>query len=149
MELTQTIQLDYCWVCKSVDTLHEHHVIPRAFGGTDGPTVTVCSTCHGALHRAAVSKNFSTDPQLAVLNCTNLDNTYVPRLTRLATIVFNSGKLVQSDPNKMLTFQTKFEAEYARMLRTICERENVSQQNAVRLALRHYIKTGWNKATQN
>lgn len=50
------IQLDFCWVCKAKGEqakLHSHHVVPTAFGGRDGPQVTVCSNHHNNLHDAA------------------------------------------------------------------------------------------------
>ena len=50
------IKLDFCWVCKQAGTevkLHDHHVVPTAFGGRDGPQVTLCSSHHNSLHDAA------------------------------------------------------------------------------------------------
>lgn len=50
------IKLDFCWVCKLAGTeakLHDHHVVPTAFGGKDGPQVTLCSSHHNSLHDAA------------------------------------------------------------------------------------------------
>lgn len=45
--------LNHCWVCDDVSSLHEHHIIPQAYGGVDGPTVTLCATCHNGVHHVA------------------------------------------------------------------------------------------------
>lgn len=56
----KSIQLDCCWVCGTKflrsggQAIEEsHHIIPRAYGGEDGPEVTLCETHHGILHRIA------------------------------------------------------------------------------------------------
>lgn len=54
--ILQHVFLDFCWVCKgSIPDvkLHNHHVIPSAFGGLHGPQVTLCSDHHNNLHDAA------------------------------------------------------------------------------------------------
>ena len=45
--------LNHCWVCHDASSLHEHHIIPQAYGGVDGPTVTLCATCHNGVHHVA------------------------------------------------------------------------------------------------
>lgn len=43
-----------CYVCDVVVAVsQEHHVVPQSRGGTDGPTVVLCPTCHTATHSAA------------------------------------------------------------------------------------------------
>jgi hypothetical protein len=45
-----------CRVCRAVVPLtfeQQHHTIPRAAGGRDGPTVSLCAGCHHDLHRVA------------------------------------------------------------------------------------------------
>lgn len=32
---------------------HAHHIIPRAYGGVDGPLTQVCLPCHDLLHKIA------------------------------------------------------------------------------------------------
>jgi hypothetical protein len=48
----------------------EHHVLPRASGGIDGPTVDLCGTCHQTVHDAAkrMSKGKPADDKLAHLD---------------------------------------------------------------------------------
>ena len=48
--ITSTLKLVFCWVCHSETSLHEHHVVPSSLGGSNGPTVTLCATCHNLVH---------------------------------------------------------------------------------------------------
>jgi len=43
-----------CFVCE-LDTpvLDEHHIIMQSRGGSEGPTVYLCATCHSLTHRAS------------------------------------------------------------------------------------------------
>lgn len=42
-----------CLICKVAEANHCHHVIPRANGGLNGPTVMLCGSCHTNLHSTA------------------------------------------------------------------------------------------------
>ncbi len=50
----KSILLDYCWVCRSAQGINNHHVIPQAYGGVDGPQVTLCATHHTVIHTQAL-----------------------------------------------------------------------------------------------
>ena len=43
-----------CHVCGTKNGLHEHHVIPQAYGGVNGPTVILCASHHTLIHSAAL-----------------------------------------------------------------------------------------------
>ncbi len=53
MNINHTLKLDSCWCCVSKVSLDEHHVVPREYGGSKGPTVTLCGNCHKLVHRVA------------------------------------------------------------------------------------------------
>lgn len=42
----------FCAVCGAVDSLENHHFIPKALGGSDMETnlITLCPACHGVMH---------------------------------------------------------------------------------------------------
>jgi hypothetical protein len=54
--LHQSIILDNCWVCSQRHGLNDHHVIPQAYGGVDGPQVTLCASHHTLIHTVALQK---------------------------------------------------------------------------------------------
>lgn len=43
-----------CYICHKKTILQEHHIQPQAYGGKDGPTVRLCSSCHTGLHVCAL-----------------------------------------------------------------------------------------------
>ncbi len=43
-----------CYVCGKSKGMHEHHVVPRAYGGLNGPTVDLCASHHTLIHTAAL-----------------------------------------------------------------------------------------------
>ena len=51
--ITESIRLAHCWICQASVSLNEHHVVPRSYGGENGPTVTLCSDCHELIHKLA------------------------------------------------------------------------------------------------
>ena len=50
--------LPHCWICEvkftdhgGTEQRHDHHILPRAYGGTDGPEVSICDGHHSTVHR--------------------------------------------------------------------------------------------------
>ena len=43
-----------CFICNSKEGAHEHHVVPQAYGGTNGPRVVLCGTHHTLIHDIAL-----------------------------------------------------------------------------------------------
>lgn len=43
---------DYCVACGNKDNLHQHHLVPKAAGGSDDDSnlIALCGECHGRLH---------------------------------------------------------------------------------------------------
>jgi hypothetical protein len=46
-----------CYVCeKEHSYINEHHIIPQARGGKNGPKILLCSICHQESHALALGK---------------------------------------------------------------------------------------------
>lgn len=103
--------LDHCWVCgqKFLPAVggtykEDHHLVPRAYGGGDGPTVSLCERHHKGLHNIALKmisgKSFhellERDPQRSIKE----NQTVNLKMIRLAEIVANAKRLTDNDPNK-------------------------------------------------
>lgn len=43
-----------CIICGTIKSIHEHHIVPRAYGGENGPTVNICAIHHNIVHSAAI-----------------------------------------------------------------------------------------------
>lgn len=53
--------LDFCVFCGTKEGIEQHHVLPRAEGGSDDPTniLSVCGAHHGLLHNIRRPANIS------------------------------------------------------------------------------------------
>jgi hypothetical protein len=119
--ILQSLVLPHCWVCETRfndlkespgDALREeHHVIPRAYGGTDGPTVSLCETHHGVLHKIAVALK----TKKPYFNLTaNHTPQQVKKLMYLATRVYEAELLTRNDPNKRIMLMLSMDGDFAR-----------------------------------
>lgn len=112
------VDIDCCWVC-GVDFIppsdviehkppakkHLHHVVPRAYGGTNGPMISICTNCHNIVHECG--------DKLYAGNPTNpfQTKTAIERCLYLATVICNSRRLHEKDANKKVVFSCSFDAD--------------------------------------
>lgn len=116
----QSIALDHCWICKvrfieagGTEQCHHHHVIPQAFGGTDGPTVSLCDSHHNKLHRIAVHLK-SGKAYFPLLVGEPKEN--VQGLLYLANAVYNAELATRNDPNKSASAMVTLNARHKAMI---------------------------------
>lgn len=83
IRITGHLSLDHCWVCGCKDGLEGHHVCPRAYGGTNGPVVTLCGVCHSVLHKQSHKPKNNR-------KFTSKDIIQAAKLTYLSECVFNA-----------------------------------------------------------
>lgn len=91
---------DNCWVCQKAFTAslkrEDHHIIPRAYGGIDGPLVSLCDSHHTAVHDIAghlyLRKSFN--------HLLDSDADKNERLLYLATVAYNARVMIEKDPNR-------------------------------------------------
>jgi hypothetical protein len=109
--------IDRCWVCDEVFHKYSgrnhglvqefHHPIPRAVGGTDGPTVSLCSGHHAIVH-AVANRLLSKKPwdDLLHTNSGSLSIEINGRIMRLAGLLVNSTSALRNDPNRRVNVGT-------------------------------------------
>lgn len=91
----------------------EHHVIPQAAGGTDGPTVSVCLHHHDLLHKIATRMYRKLDWQdLIVREPVGI----LQRLAFLAQKAADAQTLTANDPNKRVKVLLSLGAKHKAML---------------------------------
>lgn len=117
-----------CWCCSGVffDTgrtdaskpRHGHHVIPRAYGGSKGPVVDICSEDHTTLHQLALDVISSKDIQAIgkFVKGAPLDTQHKIRVGELAQHVVNAEAATRNDPNKRVIISTVLTGAEGRML---------------------------------
>jgi hypothetical protein len=103
--------VDRCWVCDEVfpkygGSVHGivqefHHPIPRAAGGADGPTVSLCSGHHAIAH-AVASRVLANKPFNDLLSASqsSLSAHIDSGIMRLADLLVRSTQHLSSDPNR-------------------------------------------------
>lgn len=101
--MIKSMILDHCWVCgakfapQGTAQEEQHHIVPRAYGGSDGPIVSLCDTCHTRLHKAALCIE-ANRPVYSFIN--GLSQEQQQRLLYLSTCVVNAKLATKNDPNK-------------------------------------------------
>lgn len=116
----KTIALPHCWICGErfvefggTAVLEHHHVIPQAFGGTDGPTVSICDSHHTKLHSIAVQMKTS-KPYTSFLQGETSER--AKKVLYLAQAVYNAQQVTRDDPNKLASTMVKLNARHKRQL---------------------------------
>lgn len=71
-------------------------MVPRAYGGVDGPTVSLCDSHHTALHRIALKLEKGKPYSEFLTN----NRVFDKKLIWLASIVVNAKHYAGDDPNK-------------------------------------------------
>ena len=104
--------LSYCWACKNVFNAelleHRHHIVPRAFGGVDGPQVSLCDTDHAILHKIAL-RLIAEKPFFDLLTKNQARDKHI---LYLAMIVANAKIATDNDPNKAQVVVLHLTKEY-------------------------------------
>lgn len=104
--MIKSMFLPHCWVCERrfIDsnppghvTRNDHHIVPKAAGGVDGPQVSLCSDHHDALHKIAL-RLAAKKPYFDLVNEETDDQK--KKLYWLATVVHNAFAATKNDPNK-------------------------------------------------
>ena len=117
---------------------NEHHVIPRAFGGSDGPTVSLDTGHHDLLHLVAEKILIGAPWEDFVRN---MNKTQKQRLLYLATRVVVAAKTMGADPNKKVGVPLSFSQTQLRMLNSLCKATSLGRGELLQMLLeREYIK---------
>ena len=128
--------LDHCWVCDTRFSSnlieHRHHIIPKAYGGVDGPQVSLCDSHHSALHFIAL-KLYNKKPFNHLLTHVASQD---KKLLWLATMVYHARLATEKDPNKrqvLVLSPTRETLDKLKQLKRVYG--NLSKENLVALAI--------------
>lgn len=91
----------------------EHHVIPQAYGGVDGPTVSVCLHHHDLLHK--VAERIAANKPIGDL-VGNEAMEYLNPLLFLARKVAEAKIMMKNDPNKRVQVTLDLDGRYKEMV---------------------------------
>ena len=119
-----------CYLCPNTFTLEEHHEIPQASGGKNGPTHWLCASCHSGIHYLAHQQ----DPEAMFDNvlCSDVDR---PKALRLVFMIKTAKNMTKDDPNKSAVFMDRFPAVTRKQLKELATLHKANQQKIVRHAI--------------
>lgn len=135
---TKHTLLPYCWVCLrrfDPNLLEEqHHIIPKAYGGMNGPLVSLCSDHHTALHEVG-KRIYAKKPFYDLLS---KDPVQDKKLVYLGTIACNARIATENDPNRRQMIVLSLSKDHKRMLKSLKKvYRGKSQPSIFELALEH------------
>lgn len=146
-ELRESWLCDRCWVCNENIGLsssdrkrNDHHIIPVAYGGAEGPQVSLCSAHHSLLHEVALSfisgrKNSS----LQALQGLSPIASY--KVTWLASRVYLAHEVFSKDVRRRIKVTLHFSAESLQELDAARRSLNQSRERFINNAIRHYASS--------
>lgn len=131
-------QLSFCWICQNTLSdsggephyvRNQHHVIPQAYGGVDGPQVSLCSSHHDLLHFIAL--------RLIVGNgyddlTRGLSAAEFQRIMYLASRIRLASDYSKNDPNKRVIVAFKLTNKLNRQLSEIAKFKKRSKEDIIR-----------------
>lgn len=102
-----------CWTClkpfNNSRLRNDHHIIPSAFGGRDGPQVSLCSDHHALLHKVAdllvVADKRTVTPEIQAF-LMGLTEEEVSRTMFLASRAAHAERTFRNDPNRGVLIST-------------------------------------------
>lgn len=101
-------------MCGNSGELEEHHVVPRSYGGSSGPTVTICTECHTVTHKTALRKD-GQPPSISK----RWTAESIPKIQYLADVIRKSRLLVNKDVNKTVQLNLKLTGALATKLKEV------------------------------
>lgn len=151
LDTVESIVLPHCWVCLKEfgasspggSTLEErHHIIPRAYGGSEGPVVSLCCDHHTTLHQMAL-RMYSNKPHFDLLT---RNPVYDRKLLWLASLVVNARHLTENDPNKPLVLHVVADKNFKSKLKAL---KTVFPKSSYTVLIRYAVEQLYRKHFQD
>lgn len=118
-----------CVVCGrggKIVALHNHHIIPRAFGGKNGPQITLCVDHHELIHDEA-KKQIVTNPKQLLTKGFE----HVTILSYLINLIVNAEKKTTGDPNKTVKFSCELPQKTVDKMRLVMTRNGLKSYSSL------------------
>jgi hypothetical protein len=139
--------VDRCWVCDSVfpeyggppsSIVQEfHHPVPRSFGGSDGPTVSLCSGHHATVHTAALRMKSGVSHYDLV---SHEQPFVVQRIEKLSSIIKRAIESFSGDPNRPVPIHLGLPSHQNEKLKLAAKSRGVTANELIRLVLTEFLQ---------
>lgn len=134
-------RLEICWICRNrlldgggdpIYLRNEHHVIPRAYGGADGPTVSLDAAHHDLLHLVA-NRMMAGSAWEHLLK--DMAEDAKQRLLYLSSRVVLAARFTEGDPNKRVIISLSFSQAENSAIKELANFHGVSKESLIRQLL--------------
>jgi hypothetical protein len=135
LNIKNLANLGSCWCCGNSEGLHEHHIIPQAYGGKNGPLVTLCGACHTNVHNTA-NEHIRKNTDIKSLTPNTLTSTLSKTMLLCVYIVKSHALIAKSkarQARKVTVNLTPLQSEQLDMLQTTLQCS--SQEKVFKLLL--------------
>jgi len=115
--ILKNLIVNHCIVCNrsgNIVALHNHHIVPRAFGGRNGPQITLCVDHHEFIHDMAKKKT--------IVTCDALLTKHGQRaiiLSYLINLIIKAEKMTIGDSNKIIKFSCELPQKTVDKMKTV------------------------------
>lgn len=130
---------DVCFVCQrsfSSDSAlrpHDHHIIPKSYGGVDGPMARLCSGHHDLVH--SIAKRLISEKSHYPLTQDISDPDLLQRLMFLASRIQLAHAALANDPEKKLIFTASLKKEVHDKLNALCKYHHLNKNDMLRVLI--------------
>lgn len=142
---------ELCWVCNQKGSIELHHIVPRAYGGTQGPQTSLCGNCHSGIHNLSFKRSLFDGKLLtanSVLAQLEVDCDWVPEVFKNQKVLLHAwclGDVVfrarmnfkeKDEPTKRVKIQVELQGEDSSRLKKLARTYKTSQERMVIFAIR-------------
>jgi hypothetical protein len=117
------LSVNHCIICGVRSAaLHEHHVVPRSCGGSQGETIMICGQCHTTLHAHGsflASKRVGNRPAKQFWSNPDHERRAMPYLTKLVTALLASRDVDFDSSSRLRTLSLRMTEDMYRALKLL------------------------------
>ena len=110
----------------------EHHVVPQAYGGKDGPVIPLCISHHDLAHLIA-TKKISQQEYSHLMPASRF---FSSRLGYLSSVIEYAHSLTEKDPNKRVTISVTMSKSDLPAVDSLCSMYRVGRSELLRVLLK-------------
>ena len=128
-----------CVVCQETGAIHLHHVIPRAYGGLNGPTVPLCNDHHEAIHHCADLEMSPADyDQLSSRRATFGKGR--KQAAKLVAAIIRARDLVEADGDRRIGITFMLPQKQHAAVKRLARKNNTSMTRLVSRIVQDYLR---------
>jgi len=119
-----------CYVCTNTDeSIHMHHIIPREYGGLNGPVVPLHANCHNRIHKLADAIKTGSDFEQSKPKFKNA------REMELVIVIVRAKQAHEADPNRRTNYTFAMNSVENLMVERLALHWGLSKVNSIKKSI--------------